>query len=154
MDEAVWRPAFGDRPRAEVVRDYLAFADTGAAEAEPSMTVVDGMNDRDLPAAAQWALLLELVRAAPTDNALAFVAEVPLHEFLWHHEEAFAERIAEEARTNPPFARALSRVGLTFTSSAQERIREAVAAVPPLPAWQKPWEQRHAEPGAAPDRAT
>jgi len=92
---------------------------------------------------------LELVRAAPTDNALAFVAEVPLHEFLWHHEDAFVEQVAEEARADPRFARALSGVGLTFTSPARDRIAAAVAAVPPLPAWQKPWECGPAEPSAA-----
>jgi hypothetical protein len=151
VSDAEWRLAFDDRPRVEVVRDYLAFADTGVPEAEYAMTAVDGMNDRGFPREAQWELLLELVRAAPTDNALAFVAEVPLHEFLWHHEEAFADRVVEEAWANARFARALGRVGLTFCGPARDRIMEAVAAVPPLPAWQKPWERGTAEPGAAAD---
>jgi hypothetical protein len=147
VGDAAWHLVFGSRSRAEVVRDYLAFADTGNPAAEYAVDAVDRMNSSGFPPPEQWALLRELVAAARTDAGLAFVAEVPLHEFLWHHDVAFGAEVVAAARADVSLARAMSRVGLTLVDRGlQAQVWELAATVPPLGPWTPPWQARHAEP--------
>lgn len=57
-----------------------------------------------------WALVLELIRAAPDDTALSYVAAGPLEEFICKHGERFLDRLALAAQADPRVTKALQGV--------------------------------------------
>jgi hypothetical protein len=68
------------------------------------------LNDmvRDEPEEA-WPIIRALIERAEHDD-LGYIAAGPLEDLLHHHFDAFFDRVAAEARTNPRFAKAIRGV--------------------------------------------
>lgn len=64
---------------------------------------------RDDPAYA-WSLTLQLIAAAPTPEALSYVAAGPLEDLLYARGEIFIDEVERLARQDPKFRRALRSV--------------------------------------------
>ena len=54
-----------------------------------------------------WPLIIELIRAAPSDAALYYVAAGPLEDFLRKHGESYIDRVATAVEQEPRFKQAL-----------------------------------------------
>jgi len=112
-----------------MVDDWLAHS---AAEGKAKNSLfaawekVDDLIGRDPEAG--WALTLELVAAASTDQLLANVAAGPLEDLLRVNPELFIERVELAARRDPKFRRCLTGVwGLP--PSIRERVSKYTATV-------------------------
>ncbi len=57
-----------------------------------------------------WNLVLELVRAAPDDDALAYVAAGPFEDWLCHHGEPRVQLLTDAVRADRRLQKALSWV--------------------------------------------
>jgi hypothetical protein len=57
-----------------------------------------------------WPLIIELIRTAPNDAALSYVAAGPLEDFLCKHGESFMGRVATAVDQEPRFKQALQGV--------------------------------------------
>jgi hypothetical protein len=63
-----------------------------------------------------WALIVEMINRAPSDNSLGFLAASPLEDLLSADGPAFIERVELLAAANPKFRRALGmlrRLGMS-----------------------------------------
>lgn len=77
-----------------------------------------------------WTLVLALIRAAPSDAALSYVAAGPLEDFLCKHGESYLPRLQEVA-ADPRVKQALrgvwgkNRMKLAVWSEVQRLVNEA-----------------------------
>ena len=104
------QPVNDPRTREALLSTYLAEAASEQASGanEERFWAVEAMwdiVDRDPEGA--WSILLELIRRADGDRALAYIAAGPLENFLVAHGELYLPRVETEARCNAKFRRAL-----------------------------------------------
>ena len=125
------------RTREELLSAYLARAasegDSGADDER--FWAVEAMWDiveKDPDGA--WSILLELIRRADGDRALAYIAAGPLENFLVAHGERYLPQVETEAGRNAKFRRAL--VGVWGENRMSEdlvrRLHALVEGEPPL----------------------
>lgn len=76
------------------------------------LTEMLGYGPPDGPERA-WPIVLELVTRAPDDRALTFVGCGAIEDLVLNAGDQFADRITEQARTNPRFRRALCHAWYT-----------------------------------------
>lgn len=75
-----------------------------------------------------WPLLLKLVDAVP-DDLLCFVGAGPMESFVYHHGDAFIDRIEAQAARDPRFRDCAFEIDLTrghFAESIELRIVAAI----------------------------
>lgn len=112
-----------------LVNDWLAYHAAGSVAEDPRFYAweeVDDLVRRDPEAG--WALILELVAAAPDDKLLANVAAGPLEDLLTRDPHGFIERVELEAHRDPKFRRCLTGVwGLP--ASIQELVLKYTVTV-------------------------
>jgi hypothetical protein len=75
-----------------------------------------------------WALILELIEAAPDDRVLASVAAGPLEDLLKNQPDQFIDRVEIQARRDPKFRRCLTGVwGLS--EKARDRLMKYISTI-------------------------
>jgi hypothetical protein len=106
--------------REEIAATYLRYYVLKKQEDRWAVREVDTLV-RDDPTEA-WEVTRILVNAAPSDEALAYVAAGPLEELLHKHGSVLIDRIEEESRGNARLQLALSGVwGLDRDSPVFDR---------------------------------
>jgi hypothetical protein len=112
-----------------LVDDWIAYHAAGSRGSDPRFSAwaeVDDLVRRDPEAG--WALILELIAAAPDDRILANVAAGPLEDLLSRVAERFIDRVEVEARRDLKFRRCLTGL-LGLPATVTDRIGKYTATV-------------------------
>jgi hypothetical protein len=93
-----------------LVRDWPSNLESGCREetTNPAFMTMAFVEPAADPEAA-WALILEGIRRAPSEQVLGLIGAGALENFLGHHGEAFISRV-EQAAADPRFRAALTHV--------------------------------------------
>ena len=74
---------------------------------------------------AAWALILEILAHAPSQDALALLAAGPLEDLIEYHGPSFIDRIELCARRDPKFRYLLGGVWQSSTPEVWSRVEAA-----------------------------
>jgi hypothetical protein len=107
----------------------------------------------ELATEQRWSLILEMIRRAPDDDCLGFVAAGPLEDLLSEHGEQLIDRVEQLAGQDEPFARTLTNVWQCGMSDAlyarvkalQARVTRPLEMRPGPPVDQEKWIQANRE---------
>ena len=86
-----------------------------------------------------WKLMLQLLEAAPDENALAYVAAGTLEDLLYARGELFIDEVERLARSDPKFLSALQMIAGPFTKESDVSNRIVKAAGVALPFVDEDW---------------
>jgi hypothetical protein len=138
--------------RVRVIESWFDWIRHGAEGASWAWDKI-GEWDRELSHEERWSLILEMIRRAPDDDCLGFVAAGPLEDLLSEHGEQLIDRVEERAGQDDRFARTLTNVWQCGMSdllyarvkALQARATEPLRMIPGPPIDQEKWVQTNRE---------
>lgn len=107
-------------PKEVAVAYFRNFESGNKEESWAPKYVQDLLEDHPEPG---WDMVMQLIKTAPSKDALAYVAEAALEDLLKNHGADLMDRVESESKANERFRCTLSNVWLTDSDEIFPRFK-------------------------------